>query len=156
MKKVIIRLVLIVIAAIALAGCSKQRTLDPNYAGIVSKGTVKAYLYRAVRNTALDRLDHRRVREERKEEKQQETAPTSKTSPVGALHNSELQEAMEAAVEALSGRQRLVYRLAHRHGLSYREIAAALGIARKTVANHMGRALKSLRSQLTEYISFLQ
>jgi RNA polymerase sigma-70 factor (ECF subfamily) len=76
--------------------------------------------------------------------------------PADALHQTELREAMEAAVEDLPGQQRAVYRLAHHHGLSYDEIASILGIARKTVENHMGRALQSLRTKLTRYASFLQ
>jgi DNA-directed RNA polymerase specialized sigma24 family protein len=40
--------------------------------------------------------------------------------------------------------------------LSYMEIASTLGIARKTVENHMGRALKSLRSQLAKHDSSLK
>lgn len=120
------------------------------------EGTVKAYLYRAVRNTALDRLDRRQVREEWEEEEKHEDRPRFKIGPADAVHQDELRQAMEEAVEDLPGQQKLVYRLAHRHGLSYREIASALGIARKTVENHMGRALQSLRNQLTKYASFLQ
>jgi len=120
------------------------------------EGTVKAYLYRAVRNTALDRLDRRQVREDWKEEEKQEDRPRFGVGPADALQQDELRQAMEDAVEDLPDQQKLVYRLAHRHGLSYREIASALGIARKTVENHMGRALRSLRSQLAEHASFLQ
>jgi RNA polymerase sigma-70 factor (ECF subfamily) len=119
-------------------------------------GTVKAYLYRAVRNTALDRLDHRQVREEWKEEEKKENRPRFDVGPADALQQEELRQAMRKAVEDLPGQQKLVYRLAHRHGLSYKEIASALGITRKTVENHMGRALQSLRSQLTNHASFLQ
>jgi len=118
-------------------------------------GTVKAYLYRAVRNTALDRLDRRQVREEWKEEEKQEDRLRFEVGPANDVHREELRQAMEEAVEDLPGQQKLVYRLAHRHGLSYKEIASALGIARKTVENHMGRALRSLRRQLGKYASFL-
>lgn len=120
------------------------------------EGTVKAYLYRAVRNTALDRLDRRQVREDWKEEEKEEGRPRFGADPADALRQDELRQAMEGAVKDLPRQQKLVYRLAHRHGLSYREIASALGIARKTVENHMGRALRSLRSQLAEHASFLQ
>ena len=119
------------------------------------QGTVKAYLYRAVRNTALDRLDRRQVREKWEEEEKQEDRLRFEVGPANDVHQDQLREAMEEAVEDLPERQKLVYRLAHRHGLSYREIASALGIARKTVENHMGRALQSLRRQLGTYASFL-
>jgi RNA polymerase sigma-70 factor (ECF subfamily) len=119
------------------------------------QGTVKAYLYRAVRNTALDRLDLRQVRDDWEEEKKQEDRSRPDVGPADALHQDELREAMEEAVEDLPVQQKTVYRLAHCHGLSYDEIASILGITRKTVENHMGRALQSLRSKLTRYASFL-
>ncbi len=37
-------------------------------------------------------------------------------------------------------------------GLSYREVADALGISVKTVENQMSKALKFLRSGLAEYL----
>ena len=126
------------------------------------KGTVKAYLYRAVRNTALDHLDRCEVREVwREEETQGESShPVSRSGfdidPVDTLCCEELQEAIQKAVERLPGQQKLVYQLAHHHDLSYMEIASTLGIARKTVENHMGRALKSLRSQLAKHDSSLK
>jgi RNA polymerase sigma-70 factor (ECF subfamily) len=46
--------------------------------------------------------------------------------------------------------------MAHHHGMSYKEIAAALDIAPKTVENQVGRALKALRDRLAKFASFLQ
>jgi DNA-directed RNA polymerase specialized sigma24 family protein len=38
------------------------------------------------------------------------------------------------------------------HGLSYKEVAVALGITRRTVANHMSLALKELHTDLGRFL----
>lgn len=120
------------------------------------RGTIKAYLYRAVRNTSLDHLDHQEVKRKWEEEEKRRDRASEHTGPADALHFSEFERAMESAVDELPERRRLVYRMARQHDMTYAEIASALDIAKKTVENHMGRALKSLRKQLAEYASFLQ
>lgn len=57
------------------------------------------------------------------------------------------------AVESLPERRRAVFELCFMEDLTYREAADALGIARKTVENHMGRALKDIRAALEPYRS---
>lgn len=120
------------------------------------QGTVKAYLFRAVRNTALDRLKHRRVEQAWENEEKQRDRLSEQSGPVDALRHQELKQAMQQAVEDLPERRRLVYRMAHRHNMSYKEIAIALDIAPKTVENQMVRALKTLRDRLAKYAAFLQ
>ena len=121
------------------------------------QGSVKAYLFRAVRNTSLDHLEHRRVVQEwEDEEKRRNPAPEPRRGPADALQHRELKRAMQEAVEELPERRRLVYRMARRHDMSYAEIASALDIAPKTVENQMGRALKALRDRLAKYAAFLQ
>lgn len=117
--------------------------------------SVKAYLFRAVRNTALDRLKHRRVEQAwEDEEKCGGPAPGPRT-PVEALQHRELKQAMQQAIEELPERRRLVYRMARQQGMSYEEIAAALEITQKTVENQMGRALKTLRERLSAFATML-
>ena len=124
--------------------------------GALPEGNVKAYLFRAVRNKALNRLKHRRVEErhETRTKRQGRTGPVH--TPADTLQHQELRQAMREAVEELPERRRLIYRLARRQGLSYKEIAAALEIAPKTVENQMGRALKTLRERLAKFASVLQ
>lgn len=120
------------------------------------QGAVKAYLFRAVRNTALDHLKHRRVKRAWEAEEKQRDRISEQSGPVDALQHQELKRAMQQAVEELSERRRLIYRMARRHNMSYKEIAIALEIAPKTVENQMGRALKILRDRLAKYAALLQ
>lgn len=117
---------------------------------------VKAYLYRAVRNTALDHLDRRDVEQNWKEEEKGRNQGRGKIAPVDALKHQEMSRAMEQAVEELPERRRMIYRMARHHDMTYSEIATALDIAPKTVENQMGRALKTLRDQLKRFASLLQ
>lgn len=117
---------------------------------------VKAYLYRAVRNTALDHLDRRVVEQDWKDEEKERDQNRGRVAPVEVLEHQEMSRAMEQAVEELPERRRMIYRMARHHDMTYSEIASALDIAPKTVENQMGRALKTLRDQLKRFASLLQ
>jgi RNA polymerase sigma-70 factor (ECF subfamily) len=110
-------------------------------------GTVRAYLYRAVRNKALNKRERIRVRREWAAERKAEYTLSVTQAARGAEYR-ELQEAVERAMEQLTERQRTVFRLVRHEDLSYAEVAAVLDISEKTVENHMGRALKRLRTSL--------
>jgi RNA polymerase sigma-70 factor (ECF subfamily) len=116
------------------------------------KGAVKAYLYRAVRNKALNTIERRRVRREWVTEKKYDLTPSSMEATRAAEYR-ELQEAVKHAIVELTERQRTVYRLVRHQHLSYAEVATVLDISEKTVENHMGRALKRLRASLTTLFS---
>jgi len=120
------------------------------------QGSVKAYLFRAVRNTSLDHLKHCRVREAWETEEKERDRTPAQTSPVDAVQHQELEREMQKAIEDLPSRRRIIYRMAHHYDMSYKEIAAALDITPKTVENQIGRALKVLRSRLARFASLLQ
>lgn len=113
--------------------------------------SVKAYLFQAVRNTALDRLKHQRVVQEWETEKKYKGPSSRPQTPTQAVQHQELKDAMQEAVESLPERRRRVYKLVRRKGMSYAEVAEIMDIARKTVENHMGRALKALRKRLSKF-----
>lgn len=118
--------------------------------------SVKAYLYSATRNQALNQL--RRVATEKRwvdrVVRVGETPGLGEAPPgvVEALYAADLARAVEAAIPKLSERCRQVFLLHRRHGLTYAEIADSLGISPKTVENHLGRALKELRGLLGHFL----
>jgi len=119
--------------------------------------SVKSYLYSATRNQALNHL-RRRGTEERwldQASSSGELPGMSRSSRHGVLaelHAVELNQALERAIETLPPRPREVFILHRRHGLTYAEIAETLGVAAKTVENHIGRALKALRTDLAPFL----
>ncbi|MCW0483291.1 RNA polymerase sigma-70 factor [Gaoshiqia sediminis] len=64
------------------------------------------------------------------------------------LETQELRQIIEEAIESLPEKSRQIYRLAWEENFSHREIAEKLGITAKTVENHVGIALRKLRSSL--------
>jgi len=109
--------------------------------------SLQAYLYRAARNASLNHLNHRRI-ELRWSERVRATDPPVAPAADDELGESELARAIDAGIAALPERCRLVFTMSRRQGLSYAEIADALGISVKTVEAQIGRALKSLREGL--------
>lgn len=123
----------------------RRTLLDP-------AGSLRALLYRSCRNAALNHLAHRRV--ERLWERSQAAAPErpAPSAEIG-VRERELGDAIDAAVGALPERCRLVFLLSRDHDLSYAEIADTLELSVKTVETQMGRALRSLRRALTDFLT---
>jgi RNA polymerase sigma-70 factor (family 1) len=67
----------------------------------------------------------------------------------------DLQERLEATVRQLPDKCQLVFRLSREKGLPEKEIAEKLGVSRKTVQNHIHRALQTLKSILKNPHLFL-
>lgn len=65
----------------------------------------------------------------------------------------ELADAIAHAVDSLPERARQIFTMHREQGLSYAEIARALGPSVKTVENQMDRALKLLRARLAPFLS---
>ena len=106
---------------------------------------LKAYMYRAVANSALMRLRRRPAM----------TALVDREADLTTLEvsdedvdTSERDAALWRAIDALPERQREVFLLGKRDGLSHAAIAARLGISTKTVEGLMTHAYKALRHAL--------
>ena len=61
------------------------------------------------------------------------------------MEAAELKVALDAAIEALPEKCRMVFQLNRQEEMSYAEVASHLGISVKTVENQIGKALKLLR-----------
>ncbi len=120
------------------------------------RGCLTTYLYRSARNRAVSYMRHARLeRRWREEMARSGDAEIERVDPSGsddAATTAELSAAIARAVGALPHRCRQVFTLNREHHLTYREIAETLGISVKTVEVHMGRALTSLRVQLTAWL----
>lgn len=106
-----------------------------------------AYLYRMAQNTAINVL-RRQSREALLLNEVQRLAPEG-VQGHELLAAKEVQAALQQAINNLPPQQRKVYQLGQEQGLTYEQIAGALGISSSTVRNHMVQALKAIR----EYIA---
>jgi len=114
--------------------------------------SLRAYLYRILRNHLLNERRAQRVRSRWRERVLRKRLRDPAT-PVEIAEHGELSEAVRAALDALPPRRREVFTLARFHGLSYREIAETLDVSPQTVANQMSAALTTLRERLAPFLS---
>lgn len=112
--------------------------------------SLRAYLFRATRNRALNHLRHSRVEREGQPHAASPTAEPA-TAP-STLVEEEIDLALREAMNDLPDRCREVFELSRVHGLRYAEIASALGISVKTVEAQMGKALRILRERLAAWL----
>lgn len=119
-------------------------------------GLLKHYLFTAVRNEALNILKHLKIVSETEEE------VSMIYDEIKSSYYSEqdqevekLRKEIQKAIDKLPERCQQIYILSRRSGLTYAEIAEILEISVNTVGTQMGRALSSLRSDLSDYLSVL-
>jgi RNA polymerase sigma-70 factor (ECF subfamily) len=110
----------------------------------------QAYLFQSTRNRALNHVRHERV--ERKVEPVLTARSDIDASAPAELVEEEIEVALRSAVAELPERCREVFELSRNSGLKYSEIAAVLGISVKTVEAQMGKALRSLRVKLAQWL----
>ena len=112
--------------------------------------SLRAYLYRAGRNRALNALRHERV--QRRSEPQLAGESSRPATAHAQLVEEEIAAAAAGALAALPAEVRETFELSRAHGLRYAEIASTLGVSVKTVEARMGRALRALRERLAPWL----
>ena len=113
-------------------------------------GSLRAYLFQATRNRALNHLRH--VQVERRGAVHAAAPEAREATAPARLVAEEMQDAARRAVEELSPRCREVFELSRVHGLRYAEIALTLGVSVKAVEAQMGKALRTLRTRLAPWM----
>lgn len=119
------------------------------------RGSVRAYLYTAVRNAALNVLKHRLVERRTFDEGAAiprigiaKPTPTPHEDAVG----HELEQAIDRAIAGLPDRYRLVITLRAQHHLTIPEIARILDLPVKTTETRAARAIQALRAALDRFL----
>jgi RNA polymerase sigma-70 factor, ECF subfamily len=113
--------------------------------------SVKAYLYKTVHNTCLNRLRALKTREQYKQRNMLELEREHAPSPYA---ETELRERLQKALAELPTQCRQIFELSRFEELKYREIAEHLNISIKTVETQMGKALRIMRTHLADYLAF--
>lgn len=116
--------------------------------------SLKAYLYRSVRNACLNEIKRVKVRKMHADSLMVEGEPQSQPSDHLAIRQ-ELEEKIQEALQALPEQCRLIFKMSRFEELKYQEIADQLNLSIKTVENQMGKALKIMRSQLKDYLPLI-
>lgn len=111
--------------------------------------SVRAMLYKAVHNACLNRLRHRKVRAAHADEYH---ATHTSSESADLLQAKELDQKIQQAVEQLPEQCAKIFKMSRFEQLRYQEIADKMGLSVKTVENQMGKALKIIRGELSEYL----
>jgi RNA polymerase sigma-70 factor (ECF subfamily) len=114
------------------------------------RGSVRAYLFSAVRNRALNLRARDRVERDWADDESiadVRALHSSPASPAELLDVAETRAAIDAAMESLPERCRLVMLLRWREQLSHAEIAEVLGISTKGVEGQLARGLRAMRAR---------
>jgi RNA polymerase sigma-70 factor (ECF subfamily) len=118
--------------------------------------SVSAYLFAAVRNTALNHVRRTRFFERWQESAVSEPDVTSISGHIPPTderqRTNELAEALDRAIEELPPRCRQVFILRRQHHMSCIEVARVMQITPKTVEVQIGNALKQLRRSLAHLL----
>ncbi len=111
----------------------------------------RTYLFRAMRNRALNHLRRKRLERKWEQENYLPAEPATPGRTDDETTGKEVAIAMDRAIAKLPPRCREVFLLSREGGLTYTQIGVSLGISVKTVETQMGRALKSLRLALEPF-----
>jgi RNA polymerase sigma-70 factor (family 1) len=112
--------------------------------------SIKSYLYKSVYHSALNTIKHKKVKEQYLHMKQNQDLNSHIQS---RLTLKELELRIEKALTELPEQCRLIFSMSRFQELKYREIADILNISVKTVENQMGKALKLMRNNLSDFLT---
>jgi len=127
-----------------------RESLDPDQ-------SLQAYLYRMARNRAYNHRRDKKSHDEKEDEIRQATnaRPAVPPSPAASTERRELQNRLRTWIANLPDRQREALILSRFEGLDHKEIGKVMQISPRTVNNHIVRALKTLRTHVSDYESEL-
>jgi RNA polymerase sigma-70 factor (ECF subfamily) len=115
------------------------------------RGSLKSYLFSAVRNRALNVLRRDAVERDWADDEAHESVRALHQPPPrpdAALDRAELSARLDRAMASLPERCAMAMHLRWRDGLSYAEIANVLGISAKGVEVQLYRGLRYLRERM--------
>jgi RNA polymerase sigma-70 factor (ECF subfamily) len=116
-------------------------------ATIVVRGTLRSYLFGAVRRRIADHQRHDGVVERHAAQQ----LPVVTVSSEHILDADELERATAAALATLSARSRAILEFRWHSGLSYSEIADALGVSEEAAKKQGRRAELVVRALLARF-----
>jgi RNA polymerase sigma-70 factor (ECF subfamily) len=119
------------------------------------ENSLKSYVFKIVQNLSINRLRRRKVQSRYTELYRLVYIENHEFSAHESLLARELEAQIVRSIKKLPSECRKIFELSRSEGLKYREIADTLNISIKTVEAQMSKALRSLRIELTDYISLV-
>lgn len=107
-----------------------------------------AYLFRMTRNAVLNRIKHRRIADGYASQPHEATASYE---PAEAFSTREMAAMIRATLAGMPPLRRKIFLMSRSRGMTYQQIAEAVGVSHKTVQYHIGIALRALRQALAQF-----
>lgn len=120
-----------------------------NRAELQSQYNIDSYLFKITYNLVMKHFRNL-SREKKHLEEFSRNLPDMDDSASSDLEYQELLDLTEKAIKQLPERQKAVYQLNMRDGLTVDEISGKLGISRRTAENHLHRAKAYLKNALSD------
>lgn len=111
----------------------------------------KSYLYGAVRNEALQYLEHREVKERHQEAEIKNNHEMSEENVEHDMESRELQQLIAKVINSFPQRRGMIFKAHRFDNKRYEDIARTLDISVKLVEAEMTKALKALRKAVELY-----
>lgn len=112
--------------------------------------SIKAYLYKATYYNSLQVLRKRAAKSHYEEYIKNKNFDNSQLTTT--LEENEIYSIVQKTLANLPKRCSIIFKMSRFEGLKYQEIADQLSISVKTVEANMGKALKSFRKSLQDYL----
>lgn len=122
----------------------------------------QTWLYRIVTNLCLDALRKRKVRKEESATVETADGPKDRAeivpdqvagnNPQRNVLSAELKRRIDATLEELTPRERMVFEMRHYDGMRLRAIGEILGTTEEAAKNCLFRATQKMRSALGDYV----
>lgn len=112
--------------------------------------SLKAYLKRAAINKALNYIRSKKMKFDSDDD--DAVINISVSSSENSFEAKELQAIINASIDTLPEKCRIVFMMSRFEEMSYKEIAAELEISIKTVENQISKALKILKKAVNPYL----
>lgn len=114
--------------------------------------SIKSYLYTATHHSCINQIHHFKVHQKYLDYILQQPNQSDSSD---SLIAEELHILIEKSIAQLPEQRKLIFSMSRYEGLKYKEIAEKLNISIKTVEAQMGKALRTLRDSLQEYLPLL-
>ena len=117
--------------------------------------SIKSYLYKSVRNSSYQHLEHLSVREKHRESIVNKINKQNSTNPLEELENRELEDIINRTLREMPQRRSRIFRMHRFEGKKYKEIAEYFSLSVKTVEAEMTKVYQVLRKEIEKYTHIL-
>ena len=121
-----------------------------NRSGITNSETFNSYIFTITRNLLLNEL-RTRLNSQKTKDEVLKLSIAEEYDNFEQTEFNELKEKLDLEIDNLPVKQKEIFILSRREGLSHKEIAEKLNISTKTVEYHIGQSIRILKNRISDF-----